>query len=118
MFKKHKNLLETAENKGLQEGIKQRKYAQNILQNFLEDGHMLKGVNRRIIEINNTESEFFERAIVFVKPNFNGLDKSVLEREADGYVKLLYSGGAGFLRREARKRRLKRRCFLLRQLLL
>ncbi len=69
---------------------------------------MLKGVNRRIIEINNTESEFFERAIVFVKPNFNGLDKSVLEREADGYVKLLYSGGAGFLRREARKKKIKK----------
>ncbi len=73
---------------------------------------MLKGVNRRIIEINNTENEFFERAIVFVKPNFNGLDKSVLEREADGYVKLLYSGGAGFLRREARKKKIKKALLL------
>lgn len=69
---------------------------------------MLKGVNRRIIEINNTESKYFEKAIVFVKPNFNDLDKSVLEREADGYVRLLYSGGAGFLRREARKKKIRK----------
>jgi len=29
---------------------------------------MLKGVNKLIIEVSNPESEFFERAIFFVKP--------------------------------------------------
>ncbi|MDR2558304.1 MAG: hypothetical protein LBC86_01985 [Oscillospiraceae bacterium] len=29
---------------------------------------MLKGVNKLIIEVNNPESDFFERAIFFVKP--------------------------------------------------
>lgn len=30
---------------------------------------MLKGVNKLIVEINNPESDYFERAIFFVKPN-------------------------------------------------
>jgi hypothetical protein len=29
---------------------------------------MLKGVNKLIIEVNNPESDFFERAIFFIKP--------------------------------------------------
>lgn len=30
---------------------------------------MLKGVNKLIVEINNPESDYFERAIFFVKPS-------------------------------------------------
>jgi hypothetical protein len=41
---------------------------------------MLKGVNKLIIEVNNPESEFFERAIFFVRP-----DKSeVISKTASG----------------------------------
>jgi len=34
---------------------------------------MLKGVNKLIIEVNNPESELFERAIFFVKPEKQGI---------------------------------------------
>lgn len=68
---------------------------------------MLKGVNRRIIEINNTENEFFEKAIVFVNPRYNNSDDAVLKKEADGYISSLYKNGDGFLRNEAAKKRRK-----------
>lgn len=31
---------------------------------------MVRGVNKAVIEINNTENEFIERAILFVNPKF------------------------------------------------
>jgi hypothetical protein len=34
---------------------------------------MLKGVNKLIIEVSNPESELFERAIFFVKPEKQGI---------------------------------------------
>lgn len=34
---------------------------------------MLKGVNKQIIEIKNTNNPYFERAILFVNPEKNGV---------------------------------------------
>lgn len=44
---------------------------------------MLRGVNRSIIEINETGNRYFEKVIIFVKPEFNSLPQSRLEKEAD-----------------------------------
>ncbi len=66
---------------------------------------MLKGVNRRIIEVNNTENKYFERAIVFVRPEYNETDTAVLSQEASGYISSVLGAGPGFLRQEAIKRR-------------
>ena len=44
---------------------------------------MIKGVNKQIIEISDTGSKSFERAILFVRPNSRGLDSETL----DGYAK-------------------------------
>mgnify|MGYP004530144221 CR=1 FL=1 len=41
---------------------------------------MVKGVNKTIIEINNTESEYFDRILLFVKASYSG-DAGNLDRE-------------------------------------
>lgn len=69
---------------------------------------MLKGVNRRIIEISNTENKYFERAIVFVKPQYNNSDEATLKREADGYISSVCKNGDGFLRNEAAAKKRKK----------
>jgi hypothetical protein len=43
---------------------------------------MLRGINRSIIEINETENKYFEKIIVFVRPEFGNLSNTHLEREA------------------------------------
>ena len=42
---------------------------------------MLRGVNRRIIEVNDTGSEYFEKALFFVKGD-TGITPDTLEKEA------------------------------------
>ena len=51
---------------------------------------MLKGVNKQILEITNTESPYFERIIFFVKPEFSSVSQGTL-RERAGKI----AGGAG-----------------------
>ena len=41
---------------------------------------MMRGVNKRIVEIKNTDSDYFERAILFLKDG---------ETRSDGEIKLL-----------------------------
>ncbi len=43
---------------------------------------MIRGVNRQIIEVKNTGSIYFERALLVVNPVFSDLTKQVLEKEA------------------------------------
>ncbi len=44
---------------------------------------MLKGVNKLIIEINNPGSEYFERAILFLKPRGEDIPASKLSSSAE-----------------------------------
>ncbi len=74
---------------------------------------MLRGTNRSIIEVNNTENRYFEKIIIFVKPEFANLSSEKLEKEALRLIKnMSYSpfgvkGIKGARRRAAiRKRRL------------
>ena len=43
---------------------------------------MIKGVNRQIIEVAETGSEYFERAMLFISPGFSDTERHILEREA------------------------------------
>lgn len=43
---------------------------------------MIKGVNRKIIEINNTNSKYFEKAILFVSDDFTGESDENLQQQA------------------------------------
>ncbi len=47
---------------------------------------MVKGVNKNIIEVHDTKSAYFDRAILFVKPEYALFDGERLFREARKYV--------------------------------
>ncbi len=47
---------------------------------------MLRGTNRSIIEISETDNRYFERVLIFVKPEFGHLPLARLEKEASLYV--------------------------------
>lgn len=43
---------------------------------------MIKGVNKQILEVTNTESKYFERIIFFVRPESQHLGEYKLQSEA------------------------------------
>lgn len=43
---------------------------------------MIKGVNRQMVEVNQTESEYFERILFIVKPEYAGVKESKLREQA------------------------------------
>ena len=48
---------------------------------------MIKGVNKAIIEINETGNKYFEKAILFVRTETSEASQKRLEKEAKEYVK-------------------------------
>jgi len=44
---------------------------------------MIKGVNRQIIEVRETDSRYFERALLFVDPTCRKETEESLKKEAD-----------------------------------
>lgn len=44
---------------------------------------MIKGVNKRIVEIQNPDSLYFDKAVFYLKPNLAELSPRVLAIEAD-----------------------------------
>lgn len=47
---------------------------------------MIKGVNKRIIEINNPDSIYFEKAIFYLRPNVRELPAEVTQNEINKYI--------------------------------
>lgn len=47
---------------------------------------MVKGVNRQIIEINNTGDRYFEKVLLFVTPGRSGVSERELHKRAEEYV--------------------------------
>lgn len=54
---------------------------------------MIKGVNKKIIEINNPDSLYFEKAILYVRPNVTILPETVSQREAERILSGIISTG-------------------------
>lgn len=50
---------------------------------------MIKGVNKRIIEINDTNSIYFEKAVFYLRPGVKELPCEVSSREAYEYIEKL-----------------------------
>ena len=48
---------------------------------------MLRGVNKKIIEVVDTQNEYFERAIMFVKDRRLAENESEIKRNADDFLK-------------------------------
>ena len=47
---------------------------------------MLKGVRKKVVEVVDMENEYFERAILFVKPEQEDKDLAMLRRKGREYV--------------------------------
>lgn len=47
---------------------------------------MIKGVNKKIIEINETENIYFEKAILYIRPKMSDIPQSHLIKEANFYL--------------------------------
>lgn len=47
---------------------------------------MLKGVSQKVIEVVHTDNRYFEKAILFLRPNAQGEDKSKLKARAGEYL--------------------------------
>ena len=43
---------------------------------------MIKGINHSIIEVSDTGNEYYERAILIIKPEYASAQRTVLEDEA------------------------------------
>lgn len=65
----------------------------------------IKGTTRRVIEINGTNSCFFEKAVLYVRPECFPLEDASLAREARKYTAML-SDRAEDVRREYRRERI------------
>lgn len=48
---------------------------------------VLKGVNKSVVEINDTGCEYFEKAVFFVKPEFCEQDEKKLHSKAENITK-------------------------------
>ena len=47
---------------------------------------MIKGVNRRIVEITSTEHEYFEKAVLYVRADKSNLPTENISEEAREYI--------------------------------
>lgn len=70
---------------------------------------MLRGTNRSIIEINETEHKYFERILIFVKPEFGALPAERLSKEAARLVGNLGAEPMGLTARVPARRRMQKR---------
>lgn len=50
---------------------------------------MIKGVNKKIIEINAPDSLYFEKAVLYVRPNVAILPEAISQREAQRILSAL-----------------------------
>lgn len=50
---------------------------------------MIKGVNRKIIEVNSTDSIYFEKAIFYLRPEVRELPAEVSRAEAEKYIRII-----------------------------
>jgi hypothetical protein len=48
---------------------------------------LLKGVSKRIIEVNNSDNEYFERILFFIKPNTKEFSDEHILKEAKNFSK-------------------------------
>lgn len=58
---------------------------------------MLKGVNKHVVEVVDIESEYFEKAILFLRPGRSDSDEGALRQRAGEYLRTIkYRPRRGF----------------------
>ena len=50
---------------------------------------MIKGVNRKVVEIKNTDSIYFEKAVFYLRPEVRELPADISRSEAEKYISSL-----------------------------
>lgn len=68
---------------------------------------MIKGVNHRIIEINEPSGRYFERAILFVRPGLDEVSEPKLLSLAEGFTGSISRPPVSAAEKQAKKRRFK-----------
>lgn len=53
---------------------------------------MLKGVNKTVVEINNTENDYIEKAILFISPDKLNMGDVIVNHNAKKYLSSLSFG--------------------------
>lgn len=48
---------------------------------------MIKGVNKYVIEVSETGNAYYDKALLFVKPEYADMERAVLEKEAKKILK-------------------------------
>lgn len=48
---------------------------------------MIKGVNKKVLEINNPQSIYFEKAVLYLKPNMSCAPEKLIRREAHDLIR-------------------------------
>ncbi|MDD2495822.1 MAG: hypothetical protein PHV07_05155 [Oscillospiraceae bacterium] len=56
---------------------------------------MLRGVNKQIIEVNNTGNRYFDKALLFVNPQYADISRHKLDIEANMYIDSLENSAKG-----------------------
>ena len=74
---------------------------------------MVKGVNKTIIEINNTGSKYFDRVLLFVNPAHSHTPHSRLENEAAEIIRIAGEGKSPVVVPHKKRRKRKRGLFFL-----
>lgn len=70
---------------------------------------MVKGVNKTVIEVNNTGSKIFEKIVFYVTPQYGSLSPERLQRAAGEFsFRFDERGTYAPLRRRCRKRKIRR----------
>ena len=65
---------------------------------------MIKGVNRKIIEVNNPDSPYFEKAVLYLKPNIAILHEAVSKKEAQRLIRSLTFDDTEKLQKKRRRK--------------
>jgi len=48
---------------------------------------MIRGINRQIIEVCDTGNQYFERALLFVRPEYASVDHKMLKAQAQNIIR-------------------------------
>lgn len=64
---------------------------------------MVKGVNKNIIEVNNPDSLYFEKAVLYVRPNVTVFPEAVKRRETERLLRKLLPDTDTFKRKRLKK---------------
>ncbi len=80
---------------------------------------MVKGVNKTVIEVNNTGSRYFEKIVFYVTPQYGNLSAKQLRKAASTFsFNFDNSVNRKPLRKVNKRRKIKKLCYILGAVLL